>query len=131
MGRIFLLIVVGAAIGAGIGLVIGWNIAPVQYVDSRLSDLDQRYKDDYTVMVAAAYQVDGDLNEVIRRLQPLGVSNIPVYVRDVTERYISESGTGNENDIRTLVVLSRALGYYTPPMQAFTLPTSAPTPGVP
>src|SRR5258708_35840150 len=128
MGRIFLVIVVGAAIGAGIGLVIGWYVAPVQYVNSRLSDLDQRYKDDYTVMVAAAYQVDGDLNEAIRRLQPLGASNIPVYVRDVTERYISESGTGNENDIRTLVVLSRALGYYTPARQAFTLPTPIPTP---
>ncbi len=129
MVRIFLLIVIGAALGVGIGLVIGWDIAPVQYVNGNLSDLDPRYKDDYTVMVAAAYQVDGDLNEAIRRLQPLGQPNIPIYVRDVTERYISQYGTGNENDIRTLVVLSRALGYYTPPMQAFTLPTSIPTPG--
>ncbi|HLY26041.1 MAG TPA: hypothetical protein VKQ72_06865 [Aggregatilineales bacterium] len=129
MARIFILIVAGAAIGVGIGLVVGWDFAPVQYVNSHLSDLDPRYKDDYTVMVAAAYQVDGDLNEAIRRLQGLGASNIPVYVRDVTERYISESGSGNENDIRTLVVLSRALGYYTPPMQSFTLPTAVPTPG--
>jgi hypothetical protein len=80
-------------------------------------------------MVASSYQVDGDLLEALNRLRPLHVANIQQYVRDVTERYISESGTGNENDIRTLVVLSRAFGYYTPPMQAFTLPTPNPTPG--
>ncbi len=129
MLRLVLSIVIGLGLGLGIGLYVGRNLVPVQYVESPMSALSPRYKDDYVVMVAAAYQVDGDLNEAIRRLQPMGVSNIPVYVRDVTERYISESGSGNENDIRTLVVLSRALGYYTPPMQAFTLPTAIPTPG--
>ncbi len=103
MLRLVLSIVIGLGLGLGIGLYVGWNLVPVQYVESPMSALSPRYKDDYVVMVAAAYQVDGDLNEAIRRLQPMGVSNIPVYVRDVTERYISESGSGNENDIRTLV----------------------------
>jgi hypothetical protein len=129
MRRYVLWITLGVAIGLAAGLYLGWVAAPVQYVQSPMSDLAQRYRNDYTVMVADAYQVDGDLNEAIRRLQPLGISNIPQYVRDVTERYISESGTGQEADIRTLVVLSRALGYFTPPMQAFTLPTPIPTPG--
>jgi hypothetical protein len=129
MQRLVLSVLLGVVVGAIIGLLIGWEIAPVQYTDTRMVNLSRRYKDDYTVMVAAAFQVDGDINEAIRRLQPLGVPNIPLYVRDVTERYISESGTGNEADIRNLVVLSRQLGYFTPPMQAFTLPTAAPTPG--
>jgi hypothetical protein len=129
MRRLLLSLLIGLVVGAGIGLYFGWVVSPVQYVQSPMADLSRRYKDEYTVMVATAYQVDGDLNEAIRRLQPLGVSNIPVYVREVTERYISESGTGKEADIRNLVVLSRALGYYTPPMQAFALPTTAPTPG--
>lgn len=129
MRRLVFSIVIGLGIGLAVGLYIGWVLAPVQYVQSKMSDLSTRYKDEYTVMIAAAYQVDGDLNEAIRRLQPLGISNIPLYVRDVTERYISESGTGKETDIRTLVVLSRALGYYTPPMQAFTVPTAISTPG--
>lgn len=129
MRRAVLSIIIGLGVGAAVGLYIGWVAAPVQYVQSPMGELSQRYKDEYTVMIAAAYQLDGDLNEAIRRLQPLGTGNIPLYVRDVTERYISESGTGKEADIRTLVVLSRALGYYTPPMQSFVLPTLAPTPG--
>jgi hypothetical protein len=129
MWRLVLSLLIGLAVGLAIGLFIGWVVSPVQYVQSPMSDLSRHYKDEYTVMVASAYQVDGDLSEALRRLQPLNVSNIPLYVREVTERYISESGTGKEADIRNLVVLSRALGYFTPPMQAFILPTALPTPG--
>ena len=128
MRRFILSLLVGLVIGLSVALAIGWAM-PVQVIQSPMSALALTYQDDYTVMVASAYQVDGDLNEAIRRLQPLHVSNIPAYVRDVTERYISNSGTGNEADIRTLVVLSRALGYFTPPMQAFAAPTPIPTPG--
>jgi hypothetical protein len=127
MRRLALSLLIGLAVGLAVGLYFGWVISPVQYVESQMTNLSRRYKDEYTVMVAAGYQVDGDVTEAIRRLQPLGVLNIPLYVRDVTERYISESGTGKEADIRSLVVLSRQLGYYTPAMQAFMLPT--PTPG--
>ncbi len=119
-------LLIGLAVGAGLGLFIGWVVSPVQYVQSPMADLSRRYKDEYTVMVASAYQVDGDLTEALRRLKPLGASNIPLYVRDVTERYISESGPGQETDIRSLVALSRALGYYTPPMEPFTVPTTPP-----
>jgi hypothetical protein len=128
MQRFFISLVIGLLIGAAMGLYYGWVLSPVQYVKSSMSDLSRSYKDEYTVMVAQSFRVDGDVNEAIRRLQPLNVGNIPQYVRDVTERYISESGTGKEADIRTLVVLSRALGYYTPPMQAFAINTPVPTP---
>ena len=128
MRRLVLSLVIGLAVGLAIGVYYGWVVSPVQYIESRMSNLSPRYKDEYTVMVAAAFQVDGDINEAIRRLQPLGVANIPLYVRDVTERYISESGIGKEADIRSLVALSRQLGYFTPPMQSFTLPTSTPGP---
>lgn len=129
MRRLLLSLFIGLIIGAIIGLVFGWQLSPVQAVQSPMSDLSLRFKDEYTIMVADAFQVDQDINEAIRRLQPLGFSNIPVYVREVTERYISERGPGREADIRTLVVLSRALGYYTPPMQSFmVLPTVVPAP---
>src|SRR5438309_1032213 len=113
MRRFLLSILIGLIVGSSIGLLIGWQLAPVERVEGPLTNLARRYKDDYTVMVAAAYQVDGDLTEALQRLKPLGETNIPLYVRGVTERYISESGTGREADIRNLVVLSRALGYYT------------------
>jgi hypothetical protein len=129
MRRLLFSLFIGLMIGAIIGLIFGWELLPVQVIQSPMSDLSRRFKDEYTIMIADAFQVDQDINEAIRRLQPLGFPNIPIYVREVTERYISESGPGREVDIRTLVVLSRALGYYTPPMQSFmVLPTVVPTP---
>lgn len=130
MRRISLLIILGIGVGLAVGLFIGWVVAPVQYVHGPMSSLKGDYKDEYTVMVAEAFQVDGDTNEALERLRPLDVpnGNIPVYVQDVTERFISEKGTGRESDIRSLVALASALGRYTPIMQPFAAPGNAPTP---
>jgi hypothetical protein len=122
MRRISLLLITGLAVGLAIGLAVGWLILPVQYVDSPMRDLAPQHKDDYTVMVAAAFQVDRDLAIALERLLPLRVENVPIYVRDVTERFISQQGTGREADIRNLVELSCALGYCTDLMQAFRTP---------
>ncbi len=126
MRRIVLAITIGVIVGLVIGLFIGWNVAPTQTIESPIQGMAGRFKDDYTVMVADGYGVDGDLNEAIRRLNPLGYKNIPQYVQDITERYISQNGSGKEADIRSLVLLSRALGHMTPPMQPFALPSATP-----
>ncbi len=116
-------------LGLGIGLFLGWVQFPVITVNSGMQALSQVDKDRYTVMVAQGFAYDGDPAEALRRLQPLGVANVPIYVRDVTERFISESGSGSDKDIRALVALSSALGYLTPPMQAFVVvPTATPPP---
>ena len=117
MRQVILVSVIGLVIGVLIAFLIGYEIAPVQYTDGPISSFSQTYQDEYTLMVAAAYGVDCDINEAFNRLKPLGVSNIPVYIRDVTERYMSDSGTGKESDVRNLIALSRDMGYYTAPMQ--------------
>lgn len=119
MRRFITSLLVGLAVGAIVGLYLGWVQFPVQTVDSPMRALSRSDKDHYTIMVAQAYELDGDATEAIHRLQPLGLSDVPGYVRDVTERYISESGIGSESDIRHLVALSRALGFFTPAMQGF------------
>jgi hypothetical protein len=109
MRRIALSVFLGLIVGIGVGLLLGWVVAPVQRSNSALRELSRRYKDEYTVMVAIGYQIDGDLNEAINRLKPLGVSgefNVFAYMKDVTERFISEEGTGREADIRSLVELT-------------------------
>jgi hypothetical protein len=118
MRQLFTLFI-GLIIGAGLGLLVGWVIAPVEFVDSPMKNLAARFKDEYTVMVAAGYSVDRDLSAAVERLTPLNTGNVFLYVRDVTERYISQSGTGKEADIRNLVILSCDMGYCTPPMQPF------------
>ena len=110
-------LIVGALLGIGMGLGYGWVLAPVEYVNSPMSDLAQRYRDDYTVMIAAGFAVDHDVDAALERLQRLGVDNVPAYVQDTTERYITNAR--DIEDIRLLVGLSEGLGRLTPPMERF------------
>lgn len=123
MIRLFISTVLGIIIGVGIGLYVGWVAAPIEYTSSPMSELAQRYQDDYTVMVASGYIVDENIDGAIARLRLLGVDNIPAYVQDITERYITNSR--DIDDIRKLVNLAEGLGRLTPPMERFrTLGTS-------
>ncbi len=117
MGRFFLSLFIGLVLGVGIGLYVGWVQQPVQFLNSPANSLAQRYKDEYVVMVAAGYLNDGDLGGALERLRLLGVANLPAYVQEVTERYITNSQ--NVGDIRYLVALSEAVGRLTPIMQPY------------
>ncbi len=76
MGRwIRFLIMIG--IGAAIGLVYGWFINPVEYVNTAPNSLRTDYKTDYILMVAEAYKVEQNLDLAVRRLGQLG-STTPV-----------------------------------------------------
>lgn len=61
-------------IGAVAGLFYGWVVNPVEYVDIAPDSLRVDYKTDYVLMVAEAYQVDGDLGQAVRRLSLLGTA---------------------------------------------------------
>jgi hypothetical protein len=102
-------VAIGLAIGLVIALFIGYDVAPVQVTDGTVADLSRSYKDEYTVMVAAAYQVDCDVSAAFDRLKSLKVTNTPAYVFDTAQRFVSESGTGKESDVRNLIILSRAM----------------------
>ncbi len=117
MIRFLLSLAVSIFIGIGIGLYIGWVAYPAQDVNGPASRLAERYKDEYTVMVAAGYLKDGDLGGAVDRLRLLGQGNIPAYVQGVTERYISNSR--DSNDIAYLVALAEGLGRLTPIMQPY------------
>lgn len=65
----FLIVV---TLGIGMGLAYGWVINPVKYVDTTPANLRQDYQTDYVLMVAEAYQAEGDLDVAARRLAVLG-----------------------------------------------------------
>lgn len=117
MIRFFFSVVFGVAAGILTGLFIGWQVVPVEYTDSNMAALAAVYQEEYTLMVAGGYIADGDLNGAIERLRLLGVPNIPQYVQEMTERFISNSR--DLKDIRYLVALSEGLGRLTPPMENF------------
>ncbi|MBL8145159.1 MAG: hypothetical protein JNL34_02130 [Anaerolineae bacterium] len=117
MQRVLLSLIIGAVVGLGIGLFLGWVQFPAQPVNSPASALADRYKDDYTVMVARAYVHDGDLTGAFDRLRTLEAANIPAFVQEITERTISASG--DVSDIQMLVALSAGLGRLTPIMEPY------------
>ncbi len=117
MLRFVLSLLIGLVIGGLVGLYLGWVQFPKQFIDSPASSLAGQYKDEYIVMIAAGYLKDNDLNGALDRLRFLGIDNIPEYVQDVTERYISASR--DVNDITYLVAMSESLGRLTPIMQPY------------
>lgn len=117
MVRLLVSLFAGLVLGLGLGLYIGWVQFPVEYIDSPASSLGTRYRDEYTVMIAGGYMADRDLTGAIQRLRVLGIDNVPVYVQEVTERFITNSR--NVDDVRPLVALSDGLGRLTPIMEPY------------
>jgi hypothetical protein len=68
-------------------------------------------------MIAAGYLADGDASGAVERLSVLGVDNVPLYVQELTERYITNSR--DIEDIRHLVALADGLGRLTPIMEPY------------
>ena len=117
MLRFVISLLIGLVVGLGLGLYLGWVQFPVEYINSPASDLSPRYKDEFTVMVAAGYTADRDLNGAIERLRLLGVANLPAHVQETAERFITNSQA--LPDIAHLVGLAEGLGRLTPVMEPY------------
>jgi hypothetical protein len=94
-------------IGFGIGLLYGWVIDPVGYVDTFPEALREDYKTDYVLMVAEAYQVDRDINVAIGRLAFLGAAP-PENLVDSAMYFGVQKGY-TASDLGLLRILSDAL----------------------
>ena len=112
-------LLIGVLIGLAVGVYLGWVQFPVEYTISSMQALAPRYQDEYTVMVSEAYLVDRDAEAALRRLAVLGKENVPDYVQDLTERYITQS---NVPAIPSMVALAEAMGRLTPLMEVYRMP---------
>jgi hypothetical protein len=63
---------IALVIGAALGLIYGWIISPIQYVDTAPSALRADYRADYVLAVAEAYQTEQDVDVAVRRLAVFG-----------------------------------------------------------
>lgn len=111
-------LLLGLLLGALAGLYFGWLQFPSDARNSAMPQLTQRYRDEYTVMIAAGYAVDRDLAGALERLSRLQIDDIPLYLLEATERIIGTSARSLV-DIRLLVRLARDLGALTPAMEPF------------
>ncbi len=111
-------LVLGLLLGAIFGLYLGWIQFPSQTRNRNMRDMSQRYRDDYTVMIAAGYALARDLEGAIERLQRLETGDVGDHVQDRTERVIRTSARSLD-DIRLLVRLANDMGRLTPAMEPF------------
>ena len=118
MRRLLRSLILGLAIGAILGLYLGWTQFPRESYRSDMSELAQTYRDEYLVMIAAGYAADGDLPGALERLRPLRIDDVATYTQENTERII-KSAARNIRDIRNLVGLAQGLGRVTAAMAPF------------
>lgn len=111
-------------LGIAAGLYYGWVIDPVEYVDTSPDTLLIDYKTDYVLMVAEAYQLEGDLNLAASRLAVLGDKPPAEIVQDAL-LFASRAGYV-DSDLQKIQGLETQLGGMTPlPTQA--APAELPT----
>ncbi len=108
----------GLILGIGLGLLIAWQLFPVQYQAGLPANLRADFKDEYRYMIAASYAATGNLGRAKARLALLQDGNTLQMLGDQTQRMLSNNAAPSV--VRSLSVLSDAL------MKADTEPTTIP-----
>ena len=101
--------------GISLGLVYGWLINPVQYVETSPDTLRSDYKTDYVLMVAEAYRAEGDVDLAARRLAFLG-NTPPLEVVHQAVVLAGQSGY-SPKDVDLMVKLAQVLETWSPSLQ--------------
>ncbi len=99
---------IGLAIGLALGLGYAWLLQPVTYVDTAPDSLRQDYRTDYVLMVAQAYQAEGDLSQALFRLASLGPEPPWEIVTGAIE--FAQANEFTADDTRALTELAADLG---------------------
>ncbi len=98
----------GLAIGLAVGFAAGWWWWPVEYTNTTPDTLHPQYQDEYVLMTAAAFEVDGDAAEAGQRLSLVAPDDPALPVVQLAERLIEAEGDPAE--IVRLARLAQALG---------------------
>jgi hypothetical protein len=104
-------------LGIALGLLYGWVIAPVTFVDTTPASLRSDYRTDYVLMVAEAFHTDQDPQAAQRQLAILG-GRSPADVSAEALQTARASGY-SPADVSIMQELTRA-------MQSFDAATSLP-----
>lgn len=116
---------IGFFIGLALSLAYTWVINPPPLTDTTPAALNPHDKEIYTVLIAAAYVNDGNLERAKKRLAELEEPGIGNTIVALAERYINEGR--DARDIRSLARLADALGGTSAAMRPF-IATPTPTP---
>jgi len=106
----FLIVII---VGIGLGLLYGWLIDPVDFVDTTPNTLRADYRADYVLMVAEIYGAERDAETAVVRLTYLGDPS-PVTSVQNAMIFAVDAGYGSD-DLRLLRDLADALAPLSPP----------------
>ncbi len=98
---------IAGLIGIAAGVMYGWVVNPVKFVDTTPASLRVDFRTDYVLMVAEAYHGDHDTALADRRLAIFG-SESPTTIAGAALQSGKQAGY-SENDMALLQELSRAL----------------------
>lgn len=107
---------IAVAAGIGLGLLYGWVINPVDFVDLTPDTLRADYRADYILMVAEAYQAENDLDIAARRLAVFG-SDPPAEIASQALQFVPSAGF-SPSELTALEELVQALRAWQPPAGA-------------
>jgi hypothetical protein len=99
----------GLLIGLALGLIYGWVLRPVEYVDTSPDTLRQDFRVDYVLMTAQAFGGDDDLELARVRLAALGPRPALDVVVQAIEYAVAHDFSQRDLDtLNTLAVALRA-----------------------
>jgi hypothetical protein len=107
----------GTAAGLLLAVAIGWGLAPAQTSDSTPADLHPDYQEEYILMIAAAYELERDIDLVEERLLLLEPETVCTPLLELAER-LAET-PNNKDDVIRLANLAWILGETTPALAPY------------
>lgn len=118
-------ILLGLAIGIGLGLAVGWVFWPTQFTDANPAVLDDNYRRDYLLLIADSYALDNNLAAAQQRIDDLGEEGSQFVLSVLIDMILRQQDVGA---IRRLTKLANDIGQYTPAMDPYlpATPVSAP-----
>lgn len=102
----------GLILGAALGLIFAWLIAPRNYADTSPASLQAEFKDQYRLMIALAYQVNGNLPRAQARLDLLRDEDPVLVLNEQAQRALAEGSLpgASPREAQALGSLAVALG---------------------
>jgi hypothetical protein len=118
---------IGLVVGMGLSLYYTWVLDPPPLSLATAASLNQHDKEIYTVLVAAAFASDGNLERATNRLEGLADARVAQTLVTLAERYLAEGR--DVRDVRALARLADALGSTSASVRPFiATPTATLTP---
>lgn len=119
--RTITFLALGLLLGIGLGLYLGWVVWPTEFTNADPSLLTETYRQDYALMIAAAYERNGDLAAARWRAATLDVENPNDWLLRFTVDTILAGQ--DETAMRRLSRLAYDLGLRSPALTPY-LPTN-------